>query len=75
MQESMMLGLRLTREGLSKSEFQIRHQADMSTVFQKEIEKILQAGMAEWQTQENGEHLVLTLRGIMLGHRVFQEFV
>ena len=41
MQESMMLGLRLTREGVSKSEFQIRHQADMSIVFQKEIEKIL----------------------------------
>jgi len=75
MQESMMLGLRLTREGVSKSEFQIRHHADMSTVFQKEIEKILQAGMAEWQTQEDGEHLVLTRRGIMLGNQVFQEFV
>ena len=75
MQESMMLGLRMTREGVSKSEFQIRHQADMRVVFQKEIEKILQTGLAEWQTRGDGEHLVLTHRGIMLGNRVFQEFV
>ncbi len=75
MQESMMLGLRLTREGVSKNEFQIRHQADMSIVFQKEIEKILESGLVEWQTQRDREHLVLTRRGIMLGNRVFQEFV
>lgn len=75
MQESMLLGLRMTREGISESDFQIRHQADMRIVFQKEIEKILQTGLAEWQTREGGEHLVLTHRGIMLGNRVFQEFV
>jgi len=75
MQERMMLGLRLTREGVSETEFRSRHQTEMRTVFQQEIGRIIKNGLAEWQTQADGEHLVLTHRGIMLGNQAFQEFV
>jgi oxygen-independent coproporphyrinogen-3 oxidase len=75
MQESVMLGLRLTREGISEGEFWSRHQAEMKVVFQEEIDRILKNGLGEWQSQADGEHLVLTRRGIMLGNQAFQEFV
>jgi len=75
MQESMMLGLRLTREGVSEREFRNRHKTEMRIVFQDEIDRILTNGLGEWQTQEDGQHFVLTRRGIMLGNQAFQEFV
>ncbi len=75
MQETMMLGLRLTREGISENEFRLRHQEEMRIVFKEEINRIVKSGLAEWQTQQDGEHLVLTHRGIMLGNQAFQEFV
>jgi oxygen-independent coproporphyrinogen-3 oxidase len=75
MQESMLLGLRMTHEGVSETEFRNRHQAEMRDVFSEEIARILQFGLAEWQSQADGEHLVLTHRGIMLGNQAFQEFV
>ena len=75
MQESMMLGLRMTGEGVSESEFRTRYQAEMRVVFKDEIDRILKKGLGEWQTQEDGEHLVLTHRGIMFGNQAFQEFV
>ncbi|MFA5611848.1 MAG: radical SAM family heme chaperone HemW [Anaerolineaceae bacterium] len=75
MQESMMLGLRMTREGISESRFRSVHQAEMKKVFDEEIGRILHSGLGEWQTQADGSHLVLTQRGIMFGNRAFQEFV
>ena len=75
MQESMMLGLRMTREGVSETQFRTRHQADMLVVFREEIDRIIKNGLGQWQTHEDGEHLVLTHRGIMLGNQAFQEFV
>lgn len=75
MQESMLLGLRMTMEGVSESTFRNRHHADMNIVFQDEIDRILKNGLGEWQTKEDGKHLVLTHRGIMLGNQAFQEFV
>ena len=75
MQESMLLGLRMTREGISENEFRNRHKVEMREVFQAEIGRILQAGLGQWQLQADGEHLVLTHRGIMLGNQAFQEFV
>ncbi len=75
MQESMLLGLRMTREGVSETKFRSQHQADMRVVFQDEIRRILDNGLGQWQTHDDGEHLVLTHRGIMLGNQAFQEFV
>jgi len=75
MQESLMLGLRMTREGVSTAAFKRRFNQDMHTVFQAEIDRILQNSLAEWRDFPDGEHLVLTHRGIMLGNQAFQEFV
>ncbi|NLC13449.1 MAG: radical SAM family heme chaperone HemW [Chloroflexi bacterium] len=47
MQESMLLGLRMTMEGVSESTFRNRHHADMSIVFQDEIDRILKNGLGE----------------------------
>ena len=75
MQESLMLGLRMTREGVSAAAFKSRFNQDMQEVFQAEIDKIRQNGLAEWRDFPDGEHLVLMHRGIMLGNQAFQEFV
>ena len=75
MQESLMLGLRMTREGVSAVAFKSQFNQDMQEVFQAEIDRIRQNGLAEWRDFPDGEHLVLTHRGIMLGNQAFQEFV
>ncbi len=75
MQESLMLGLRMTREGVSATAFKSRYNQDMRVVFGGEIGRILQNALAEWRDFPDGEHLVLTHRGIMLGNQAFQEFV
>lgn len=75
MQESMMLGLRMTREGISESRFRSVHQAEMKVVFSDEIGRILQSGLANLRTQADGPQLVLTRKGIMFGNKAFQEFV
>mgnify|MGYP001004177129 CR=1 FL=1 len=75
MQESMLLGLRMTREGVSERKFRAQHQADMNEVFMDEIGKLQKSNLVEWHGQPGDRCLVLTRRGIMLGNLVFQEFV
>ncbi len=74
-QETMMLGMRLTREGVSSVEFQKRFGTTIQEVFHKELERITARKLAEWQTFPDGLHLVLTRGGVSLGNQVFQEFV
>jgi len=75
MQEIMMLGLRLTREGVSQAEFQHRYGKDMVMVFPQEIARLLDKGLVEWVNLANGQHLRLTRHGRMLGNQAFMEFV
>ena len=75
MQETMMLGLRLTREGVSQAEFQHRYGKDMVMVFPQEIARLLDKGLVEWVNLANGQHLRLTRHGRMLGNQAFMEFV
>lgn len=74
-QETMMLGMRLTREGVSALDFQERYGMTIQEVFPKELERILARKLAEWRDFADGSHLVLTRGGILLGNQVFQEFV
>lgn len=74
-QETMMLGLRLTREGVSAIEFKSRYGEEIEDVFPKELERILARKLVEWRTFTDGPHLVLTRGGRLLGNQVFQEFV
>ena len=71
MQETMMTGLRLTQEGVSKQEFNARYQREFQIEFAKEIEMLLKNGLLEWK----GERLRLTFRGRLLGNQVFMQFV
>lgn len=73
--EHMILGLRMTSEGISAPDFKIRYGQILETVFMTRIEKLIDIGLLEWVDFDDGRHLRLTRRGIMLGNRVFQEFI
>ena len=74
-QETMMLGMRLTKEGVSEREFHDRFGVGIADVFPKEIERIIARKLAEWRNFSDGPHLVLTKGGVLLGNQAFQEFV
>ncbi|MDD5370198.1 MAG: radical SAM family heme chaperone HemW [Anaerolineaceae bacterium] len=74
MQETMMVGLRLTEEGVSASNFKLRFGRELIEVFGQEIDKLERDGLLEWIGAES-DRLRLTLRGHLLGNRVFREFV
>lgn len=75
MKETMMLGLRMTREGVSVEAFKARYQADLRVVFANEVRRLLKEGLVEWKERDGGTCLVLTHTGIMLGNQAFMEFV
>jgi oxygen-independent coproporphyrinogen III oxidase len=83
MQETMLLGLRLTREGVLPQAFQERFGQKMQVVFCKEIDELISLGLLEWALsplskgdgQGVRESLRLTPRGRLLGNQVFMRFV
>jgi len=75
MQESMMLGLRLTREGISNAAFRARYGQEISAAFPEEVHRLLAKGLVEWVDFPDGLHVRLTRRGKMLGNQAFMEFV
>jgi oxygen-independent coproporphyrinogen-3 oxidase len=78
MSEFMMTGFRLTQEGVSENEFQVRFRKPLREVYQNEIEELLKLGLIESKTSEffeNSEVLRLTQRGRLLGNQVFMRFV
>jgi len=74
MQEFMMLGLRLTREGISRSDFQRRFSYSLEDIFGEKIRKLIKSGLIEEYPSDN-DRLRLTRKGILFGNRVFIEFV
>ncbi len=72
--ETMMMGLRLTREGVSEETFQNRFQRSLSATFSKQIERLVKLGLVEWK-RGGQTHLRLTDRGRLLGNQVFVEFI
>jgi len=78
MQETMMTGLRLTREGVSSADFAARFGVELNDVFGKEIEELVKLGLLKKKTSEGSktsEILRLTPRGRLLGNQVFMRFV
>jgi len=71
MQETMITGLRLTREGVSAAGFQARFGAQLTDVFGKEITELLNLRLLEWA----GDALRLSEYGRLLGNQVFIRFV
>ena len=83
MQETMMLGLRLTDEGVSAERFRQRFGMKLEDVFGKEIDELMRLGLLEYaltqyplsQGEEAGMRVRLTKRGRLLGNQVFMRFV
>jgi oxygen-independent coproporphyrinogen-3 oxidase len=72
--ETMMMGLRLTREGVSRAAFQARFGRELADVFGTQIERLIRLGLLEWAGAE-GDSLRLTRRGRFIGNQVFVEFI
>ena len=77
MQETLMLGLRLTQEGVSADAFRARFGTDLLDEFGKEIEELVGLGLLEWRPATPEAHKVihLTHHGRLLGNQVFMRFV
>jgi oxygen-independent coproporphyrinogen-3 oxidase len=73
MQETMMLSLRLTHEGVSYERFRARFGLEMTSVFAGEIDELLHLGLLE--QAEAGTRLRLTARGAQVGNQAFLRFV
>ncbi len=73
MGEFMMLGLRLTRQGVSLETFLQRFGREAGEIYGKQISRLCQDGLLEILEEE--KRLRLTRRGRLLGNRVFREFL
>ena len=71
MGETMMLGLRLVREGVSFSSFHTLHGMDMRQVFAGELVRLEQLGLIE----VTAERVRVTRHGLMVGNQVFASFL
>ena len=74
MSETMMMGLRLTGEGVSRAAFQKRFKKDLYKVFGSRIDRLIEWGLLTWAGPED-DILRLTPRARLLGNRVFREFI
>jgi len=70
----MIVGLRLTEEGVSRTTFSNRFDFELESLYKTEIEELMNKGLLEWGG-ENNNHLRLTRRGRLLGNLVFMRFV
>jgi oxygen-independent coproporphyrinogen III oxidase len=70
MQETMLLGLRLTHEGVSTQAFQTRFGQDPVVVFGKEINELVQLGLLEWvnSPRPSGEGQAVRAGGSLDAH-------
>jgi len=75
MQDTMLLGLRMVKEGISESRFYNRHGVHIMDIFKKEINMLCGKGLVEWVDQNGEKALRLTKRGVMFGNIAFREFV
>jgi oxygen-independent coproporphyrinogen-3 oxidase len=72
--ETMMMGLRLTEEGVSEAAFQQRFGKRLEDIFNAQIKRLTGLGLIEWKGG-SPRALRLTSRGRLLGNQVFVEFI
>lgn len=89
MGDHMIMGLRLTEEGVDESEFRRRFGRHLGDVYGPQIAELTRQGLLEWHdggdevhagpglpdAHSHSRRLRLTFRGRLLGNRVFAEFV
>jgi len=71
MDETMLLGFRLTHEGVRPSEFMARFGEDVEPRYGRRLGRLESDGLIE----RGPDRLRLSARGRLLGNRVFQAFV
>lgn len=71
MDETMLTGLRLTREGVSAKTFRQRFGVELTDIYGRQIDRLVKLGLLEWSS----DRLRLTARGRLLGNQVFMQFV
>jgi oxygen-independent coproporphyrinogen-3 oxidase len=74
MQETMLMGLRLTHEGVSNQVFTHRFGESIQSAFSEEVQGLLRVGLLEWGG-EGGDILRLTPQGRLVGNQVFIHFI
>ena len=74
MAETMIMGLRLVEEGVSKPRFFQRFDRTLESVYGAEIDELIKLGLLEWGGDSNNS-LRLTPKGRLLGNQVFIRFV
>ncbi len=74
MQEFMMVGLRLTEDGISRTDFKDRFNHPVEDMFGSRLGKLTHLNLIE-DHPDDDDKLRLTPKGIVFGNRVFSEFV
>jgi oxygen-independent coproporphyrinogen-3 oxidase len=74
MRETMMMGLRLVEEGVSRRYFAERFGVEPEDMFGEEIALLAGRGLLEWAGDER-ERLRLTPGARFIGNQVFRQFV
>jgi len=73
--ETMMMGLRLTEEGINTEEFEERFSLKIDDVYFAQIRKLMALELIEYKSVNQSKVLRLTKRGRMVGNQVFLEFI
>lgn len=73
--DTMMMGLRLTREGVAEKQFEQRFKLSLEEKFSRQIERLINLGLLEWFQTPYCRILRLTYAGRLLGNQVFREFI
>jgi oxygen-independent coproporphyrinogen-3 oxidase len=74
MGEYMMMGLRLTQEGVADKDFTERFGQSLVQSYDSKIQRFIKLGLLEW-VDESNRRLRLTIKGRLLGNQVFCEFI
>ncbi len=72
--ETMMMGLRLVREGVSNKKIINKFGITLQQRFGPQINRLIEFGLLEWAGDER-DVLRLTNKGRLLGNQVFKEFI
>ena len=75
MSETMMMGMRLTEEGINAKDFFERFGIQLETIYSKEITNLQKRELVEWIDKKDQKRLRLTQKGRLLGNQVFMEFI
>lgn len=75
MEEMLMMGLRLTQEGVSEAAFRARFGLGIAEAFPRAVRETQELGLAEWASSPDGPHLRLRPEAYLLGNQVFMRFV